>query len=135
MPSTKPHRCTLSSVHREFVHWRSRRSRGQRIPKDLWSSAVDLAHEHGVSQTAQALGLDYYALKKRVEVESSVEVESKATAPVVEFLELPLAAASPSASCVVELEDGRGARLRVALEGTATREVEAVARALWAASR
>ncbi len=79
-----------------------------------------LAREHGVSKTSSTLGLDYYALKKRA---------------AAEFLEVPVEVLTAAAECVVEIEDGAGARLRVELRGGATHEAEVVARALWSASR
>jgi hypothetical protein len=50
-----------------FQTWRRRRKGGSRIPPLLWSLAVGLARDHGVSRTATALKLDYYSLKKQVE--------------------------------------------------------------------
>jgi hypothetical protein len=96
----------------------------------LWRAAVEAAGEHGVSKTAQELSLDYYKLKERV--------DSAFTAPAVAakgqaFLEVPLP--SPAPECVLELEDGQGARLRVELKGAAPTELETLARAFWSVAR
>ncbi|MCP4201175.1 MAG: hypothetical protein GY769_04495, partial [bacterium] len=56
----------LSDVQSQFERWRQDRKRGTRIPETLWQAAAEVAGECGVSKTAQALGLDYYGLKKRV---------------------------------------------------------------------
>ncbi len=130
MPTPRIRRRTLPSVRRDFERWRSSRSRSRHIPDRLWDAAAVLAREHGVSKTSSTLGLDYYALKKRAAAAGRVE-----TKPAAEFLELPVEVLTAAAECVVEIEDGAGARLRVELRGSATREAEVVARGLWSASR
>ncbi len=124
----------MSDVRRQFKRWRRSRRRGTRIPEALWRAAAEAGREHGVSKTAQALGLDYYALKKRVE--SAPEERSTIEPPSeIKFLELPLGVASGKPECVLEFEDGQGARLRVELQGAALAELETVARALWSLAR
>ena len=132
--SRRPSRDLLSDVRRQFERWRKSRRRGTRIPEALWRAAASAGREHGVSKTAQVLGLDYYALKKRVE--SAPEERSAVEAPSeLKFLEIPLGVPSGRPECVVEFEDGQGARLRVELQGAALSELETVARALWSLSR
>ncbi len=130
MPTSRIRRRTLPAVRRDFERWRTSRSRSRHIPDRLWDAAAVLAREHGVSKTSSTLGLDYYALKKRAAAAGRVE-----TKPAAEFLELPVEVLTAAAECVVEIEDGAGARLRVELRGGATREAEVVARGLWSASR
>ncbi len=132
--SPRPARDLLSDARRQFERWRRSRKRGTRIPEALWRAAAEAGQEHGVSKTAQALRLDYYALKKRVESapakRSAVEPPSE-----IKFLEIPLGAPSGRPECVLEFEDGQGARLRVELQGPALAELETVARALWSMAR
>jgi len=131
MPSARsPRPVTFSSVRRRLERWRGSRSRGRRIPPELWSAAAELAREQGISRTARELGLGYDALKKHAEA-----VEVPEAASTMEFVEVPLGVLGSAPECVLELEDGHGARLRVELKGPATSEVEAVARALWSGSR
>ena len=132
--SRRPSRDLLSDVRRQFERWRRNRKRGTRIPEALWRAATEVGQEHGVSKTAQALRLDYYALKERVE---SVAAERPAVAPPSElkFLEIPLGASSGRPECVLEFEDGQGARLRVELQGAALAQLETVARSLWDLAR
>ena len=131
---SNPSRDLLSDVRRQIERWRSSRKRGTRIPEALWRAAAEAGQEHGVSKTAQALRLDYYALKKRVE---SVPPERPAVAPPseVKFLEIPLGVPSARPECILEFEDGQGARLRVELQGAALAELESVARSLWNLAR
>ena len=132
--SRRPSRDLLSDVRRQFERWRRSRKRGTRIPEKLWRAAAEAAQEHGVSKAAHVLRLDYYALKERVK---SVAEKRPAVAPPseVKFLEIPLGASSGRPVCVLEFEDGQGARLRVELQGAALAELETVARSLWNLAR
>ena len=129
--SHRPSRDTLSDVQSRFERWRRGRKRGTRIPEALWRSAVEAAGEYGVSKTAQALGLDYYGLKRRLE--STLEVSESEPAAGREFLEIPLFASAPD--CVLEMAGADGARLRVELRGSAATHCEALAEALWSVAR
>jgi hypothetical protein len=115
----------LTSVRRDLDGWRQEPARTRRIPEPLWAAAVEVAREHGVAATSRELGLDYYALKKRVE---------SSRRPLGGFVEVAWPEMSPAAESVLELEDGHGARLRVELRGAAAAAVAAVARALWRAA-
>jgi hypothetical protein len=121
----------LSDVRSQFDRWRRSRKRGTRIPETLWQAAIEAAGECGVSKTAQTLGLDYYALKKRVE--STLEVADSEPAVGREFLEIPLFASA--AECVLEMVDAAGTRLRVELRGSAAAHCQTLAHALWSVAR
>ena len=128
----------LSDVQIQFERWRRRRPRGTRIPAALWGAAVEAAREHGVSKAAQALRLDYYGLKKRLESGPELCAEAPRgpeAASEPRFLEIPLSGSACGSECVLELEDGQGARLRVELKGVAPLELEPLARALWSMGR
>ena len=105
----------LSEVHRQFERWRKDRRRGTRIPEDLWQAAADVSREVGVSKTAQELRLDYYKLRRRVEAQFEASPRAQAP-PEGGFLEIPLGAPTLP-ECVLEIEDPRGARLRVSSKG------------------
>jgi len=109
-----------------FAAWRSSRT-DHRIPEDLWSVAADLGARYGVSRTSRALRVRYYDLKARIEgATRGVVVEPAASSSFVEILTAP--AASP-AECVVEIENGSGAKMRVHLKGPGTAELVALSRA------
>lgn len=133
-PESRPSRDLLSDARGQFGRWRRSRKRGARIPEALWRAAAAAGQEHGVSKTAQALRLDYYTLKKRVE-SGAEERPVAAPSSEVKFLEIPLGAASARPECVIEFEDAQGARLRVELQGSALAELETVARSLWNLAR
>lgn len=115
----------LLRLKRKFAEWRSSRTPGQRIPRPLWNSAAKLAARHGLSQTATVLGLDYYSLKRRVEQQSA---ETTSVAP---FLELPSAPPAPASECIIELEDGTGASVRIQLKGTELPDLLELGRSFW----
>ena len=123
--STRPD--DIERVRRQLEQWRRRRNRGRRIPESLWKAAVKLARRHGVSKTAQALRLDYYAIKKRLE--TTAPSRPGREEPGGRFVELPLGVAGPV--CVVEVEEERGARLRLELHGLGAGELTGVVRSVW----
>jgi len=115
-----------------FQAWRAQRRRGGRIPQPLWTLAVELAQRHGVSRTATALGLDYYQLKRRAAANTPAPGRAAANTPGrgPAFVELaaPLALGK---QCLVELNNGTGASLRLQLAGYDSAEVATLARSLW----
>jgi len=124
----------LSEVRRQFERWRKNRPRGTRIPEELWQAATEVGCEVGVSKTAQVLSLDYYVLRRRtesvLEERPAREAQPQEALPEGGFLEIPLCAPS-SPQCILEIEDPRGARLRVELRGATPAHLETLARTIW----
>ena len=111
----------IEEAQLQFENWRCERKRGQRIPENLWGTAVELAKQHGVWPTARALDLDHNRLKRRV---GNGDDEAQRGA----FVELiPQGAIL---ACIVEMEDARGARMRIELKGVAA-DVTALSRTFW----
>ncbi len=54
----------------EWRHARPPNCKG-RIPAEIWSEAVELAHSRGLAPISKALCLDYASLKKRMGLFSS----------------------------------------------------------------
>jgi len=104
----------LEAGRRRFERWRSEHEPRTRIPEALWALASELGVEFGIHRTARALRLNYDALKARVTVAQS-GIGSRESAPG--FVEVFAGSASGTRPCVVELEDGQGARMRVHLDG------------------
>ena len=104
-----------------FAEWRRTRRRGTPIPVELWEMAAQLAQRHGVSRTAQALPVGYYALQKLVAAcgqspDDSKNVPAVNGSPVrlsPKFVELPAATWGAPIECVVEFEKPGGAKLRI----------------------
>ena len=70
----------LERIRRRFARWRQTRQGYARIPEGLWGLAVPAAGQYGLYPTAQALGLDYSSLKKRV---AAAAVRRGSEAPAV----------------------------------------------------
>ena len=96
-----------------FERWRTQRKARSRIPESLWHTAVKLAVEFGVHRTAKALRLNYEALKARVK---TAQPEPSSGASPTQFVELVPGMVPGAGKCVVEFDDGHGARLCVHLE-------------------
>jgi len=71
----------LSTARRQLDRWRSRQSGRKRLPQELWAKAVALAREHGINQTARALGLKYDSLKKHLATAAPSERNPGKTSP------------------------------------------------------
>jgi len=112
----------LARLKRRFSAWRKSRSIGERIPEPLWNAAAQVAAKHGLNQTASVLSLDYYSLKKRVD---------RSRAASTAFVELPSPSLSMTSECVIEMEDCRGARMRVHLKGQHAPDLLPLSRLFW----
>ena len=104
----------FEQVDQRFKRWRSTRRRGTPIPEALWASAVGLARAQGLNRTARALRLDYYNLKQRLQCAEGAARVRQAQPTFVEWL---TPAAIGSCECRVELENARGAKMRIELKG------------------
>jgi hypothetical protein len=94
---------------------------------------VVLAQRHGVSRTSQALRLDYYALKKHLEAAPQQRAEREGAG--ARFVEIPLRAVPNGSACVLEVEDARGARLRMELQGVDPGALAGLVRSVWSQPR
>ena len=112
----------LARLERRFAAWRKSRSVGERIPEPLWRAASQVAAEHGLNRTASVLRLDYYSLKKRVD---------RSRPSRASFVELPPPTFPVTNECVIEMEDSRGARMRVHLKGQNVPDLLPLSRLFW----
>lgn len=122
----------LRGVQRRFEQWRRERKGRARIPEPLWRAAVKIAEIYGVNRTTTALRLDYYALKKRVEARTNSGTgASSGGEGGVPFLEVAPFGPMGSGECTVELEDFKGATMRVHLRGYAAPDLVTLTRSFW----
>ena len=135
----------MQKVYRRFERWRSAHTGRLPIPARLWAAAVELAREHGVSPTAQALRLEYGKLKRLLESASPLPKRlvkrrrqkalavglrrTRSSAPPA-FQELMTSPAVGLAECVIELEGRRG-KMRIQWKGTTAPDLGGLSRALW----
>ena len=113
----------IKEAQQQFENWRRERKRGQRIPENLWVTAVELAKQHGVWPAARALSLDHNRLKRRVLNGEEEDVKRGA------FVEV-IPQGGMHCACIVEMEDQRGGRMRIELKGAAA-DVTALSRTFW----
>jgi hypothetical protein len=112
----------LQPLAQRLKAWRSTRTRGQRIPEELWKAAADLAHVHGLNPTATALRLDYYGLNRRF---SGGRVQRKRRVPPPAFVELapPALPSGVGEGGTLELVQVSGARLTLRLPNASPKDL------------
>ena len=126
----------LLRLKRRFDQWRAERRVGERIPSGLWAGAVAASGEHGAYRVAAELHLDYAVLKRRAALAGG---STSAAELAPRFVELfaPAARGTPAgaarAQCVVELDNARGAKMRVELDGQGLAGLSVLCSAFWAA--
>ena len=135
-----------------FERWRQTREPYARVPDPLWAAAARLAAKYGLSRTASALGVNYQALKKRLAARTRDGDQAVAkgmlreAAParggperegVAQFVELAAFASaatdarSAPGECLLEWEDGEGAKMRICLRGVGMPDLPALGRSFW----
>jgi hypothetical protein len=110
----------ISRLAERVKRWRATRSRGQRIPEDLWSAAVALARVHGVCPVASSLKLNYYDLQRRL---GGPRRKPKSASELPTFVEVAsLHPAKPDPG-TVELIRSNGSRLTLRLSNPKSRDL------------
>jgi len=106
---------------------------------------VKLAGAYGLCRTARTLGLDYNALKRRVASTrpgdslgpkrvgtQAARLETAAQETATAFVEVVTAQRAGLPECIVELENPRGAKMRIHVKGNQIPDVvTAVSRVLF----
>jgi hypothetical protein len=130
------HGNNLERVKDQFKRWRRSRVRGEHIPAYLWSAAQSLLTEYDAQYVAASLNLDAERLKKRLSPGANTAQASKGMTHFVELTVAPTPLRPPTPNqheCVVELENGRGAKMRVELNGQGMAGLATLCNALWSA--
>ena len=131
---TRRHGESLAQIGERFKHWRETRVRGEHIPERLWVAAVEMAREHGVHRVVCELRVDHDRLTKRLEHEVSAADAGKDGPRFVELMVSPAPGAQSLCECAVELENGRGAKMRVELNGNGLAGLAGLCSAFWGAA-
>ncbi len=145
----------LKDVAKGFKHWRESRVRGERIPVFLWGEAVQMCQQHTPQRVASELRLSLASLMRRLKLGGDrvgarpefVEVLRSTALGAADYtasrLESVLAAKSPpprapvtapANECVLELENVRGAKMRVQLNGAGLVSLEPLLSSFWDAA-
>ena len=123
---------SLEQVKQRFAQWRANRRRGQRIPRALWEAVLALAGKHGAERVAQELRINYGRLKQRLEGGGALAACTAGEAP--RFVELVTPRAIGGGECVIEMQNVRGAKVRIHLKGGDLPGcVAGVSRSFWSA--
>jgi len=118
----------LEQLRARFEVWRRDHPGRPRLPGELWSEAANLARHCGVYRTAKMLRLSYDSLKQHVQVRGLGGGKAPSTPRFVELGPLSPAART---ECSVELENVRGAKIKIQLHGGAVGELPNLARLFW----
>jgi len=119
----------LARLRQRFERWRRTRKARLPIPAPLWVAAVAMAKTFGVNRTADALRLDYYGLKKRVEQQATAAGAGETRGPP-RFVELT-APIDCRCECLIELDNIGGAKMRVHLKGFDAPDLAALSQSFW----
>ncbi len=123
----------LDQVRRRFRQWRETRVRGEHIPATLWAEAGGMAVEYGLDRVAQELQVDTNGLKKRLgKTGGEIQANQGGTQFVaLTFAPVPQAGAPSVCECAIALDNVRGAKMRVELNGNGLAAVAGLCSAFW----
>src|SRR5580704_15129763 len=123
---------SLEQVKQGVAQWRANRRRGQHIPRALWAAAVELATQGEAKHVAHELGIDYERLKQRLE--SGGALAACPGGEGARFVEWVTPSAIGGGECVIEMQNARGAKVRIELKGGDLPGcVAGVSRSFWSA--
>jgi hypothetical protein len=133
---------SLDEVRESFKCWREGRGRGEHIPRELWAAAVGIAREHGLPVAARELQqLDSDRLKRRQQAQGEADrpLPESTSRSETQFVELTVAANREPGNrvrceCAIELENTRGTKMRVELNGQGLASLAGLCRAFWSAA-
>ena len=119
----------LAQGLRQFEQWRRQKEGRGRLPDHLWSLAVELAREFGVSRTAKTLRLAHNTLKQK----SLLGKERTPSNPIgsIPFLELRPDNGRDQVECAIECERSSGQKIRVHLKGPDWPDLSSLCKGLW----
>ena len=126
-PATNFHE--IEQVRERLELFRSEHRGRRPLPPELWSAAAQLAQRFGVYRTAKALRLSYESLKQHLPAGAALASKRKKTP--AKFLELLPLSSALLPECSVELENARGAKMKIQLKGAAMGELSNLTRVFW----
>jgi hypothetical protein len=122
---------SLIKVKEQFAAWRNGLKQSRKIPEDLRQAAVDLSKEYPINHICKALCLSYTDLKKRVKKQSKENFPAVKTRPHMNFIELGIESRPAAPECIVEIEDGSGAKMTIHLRGQTDLDLYELGRTFW----
>lgn len=119
----------IEQVRNRLELWRSEHAGRRPVPQELWSAAAQLAQQYGVYRIAKALRLSYDSLKQHL-LASAVPAAKRKKTPT-KFVELLPWSSGLLPECSLELENARGAKMKIQLKGAAMSELCNLTRLFW----
>lgn len=120
---------TLCEVQARFTAWRQTRSRGRRIPEELWAAAIELTRAHSLNTIARALKLNHTELRKRSADSISQRVDHSSPSP--DFIAIDLPCPDNPAECVLEMAHHNGNTMRMHFKGKVALDLQSLAESFW----
>lgn len=120
----------IARVQPALTAWRQRRKHREPIPERLWRAMVRLARRYGLSPVAQALRVNYTALKHHL-MTTATKPASRFGGLAPKFVEVPITACPGGLQWVIELEDRGGSKLTLRLAQSDSAAALALAQGLW----
>ena len=113
LPIEKP---TLEKVQKQFEIWRKTRKIRGPIPEELWEAATKLSEDYSIGKICRELQLNYGELKRRV-VGAPDSKDTSGGDLAARFVEVNVREPLYSVKCRVEMEDHKGARMKMYMKG------------------
>jgi len=119
----------IEQVGNRLELWRREHAGRRPLPQELWSEAAQLAQQYGVYRIAKALRLSYDSLKQHLPASAALAPKRKKTP--AKFVELLPWSSGMLPECSLELENARGAKMKIQLKGAAMGELANLTRLFW----
>ena len=123
----------IEKVKQRFETWREVRKKRTRIPEELWQAAVELTSDYTPNKISQTLHVNYSVLKERIVSMKTAELGVEGVEG--DFVEVDLDRRMSTEEWVFELEDGKGAKMRMRMKGAAGVDIIEIAKVLWGKAR
>ena len=105
---------TLEELKNQLENYRKNKSYNREpIPKELWQAAADLAQKHSIAAVSKELRLRYASLKEHI---YGPPIPNKFKEKLPSFVELKCTQPLTSEEVTVDIENKRGARMRICLK-------------------
>ncbi len=123
----------IQKVKQRFETWREVRKKRTKIPEELWQAAVELSSDYSLNEISQTLHLNYSVLKERILSMKSEELGVNEAEGG--FVEVDLGRRMSTEEWAFELEDGKGAKMRMRMKGGAGVDLIEIVKVLWSKVR
>ncbi len=117
----------LDRLRKKFERWRETKDGRERIPKEFWRDAIELAGDFSINKISKTLGINNMDLKKRVDTAAAPRRPGKAAKTA--FVELGFLPPVIPSECVVELTRPGGATMKISLRGQKAESLRALSKA------